>query len=104
MTEFALGIDIGGTFTDVVALDLRSGRYETAKGLTTPENPQIGATNGGDQILKKNGDGTLCLFFNHTLLTQLCVLFLLNYPDVGLAVELYQVSNASPFFVTLNCN
>ena len=46
MTEFALGIDIGGTFTDVVALDLRSGRYETAKVLTTPENPQIGATDG----------------------------------------------------------
>ena len=56
MTEFALGIDIGGTFTDVVALDLRSGRYETAKVLTTPENPQIGATNGVDKILKKIGD------------------------------------------------
>ena len=56
MTEFALGIDIGGTFTDVVALDLKSGRYETAKVLTTPENPQIGATNGVDKILKKIGD------------------------------------------------
>ena len=56
MTEFALGIDIGGTFTDVVALDLKSGRYETAKVLTTPENPQIGATDGVDKILKKIGD------------------------------------------------
>ena len=56
MTEFALGIDIGGTFTDVVALDLKSGRYETAKVLTTPANPQIGATNGVDKILKKIGD------------------------------------------------
>ena len=37
MTEFAVGIDIGGTFTDVVALDLKTGKYATAKVLTTPE-------------------------------------------------------------------
>ena len=54
MTEFAVGIDIGGTFTDVVALDLKTGKYATAKVLTTPENPQLGAINGVDKILGTN--------------------------------------------------
>ena len=45
MTEFAVGIDIGGTFTDVVALDLKTGKYATAKVLTTP-GIQLGAING----------------------------------------------------------
>ena len=56
MTEFAVGIDIGGTFTDVVALDLKTGKYATAKVLTTPENPQLGAINGVDKILEQIGD------------------------------------------------
>ncbi|MBH68752.1 MAG: hypothetical protein CMM58_10405 [Rhodospirillaceae bacterium] len=55
MTDFALGIDIGGTFTDVVALNLTDGSFQTSKVLTTPDNPQNGASRGVDHILKAVG-------------------------------------------------
>jgi N-methylhydantoinase A len=38
-----LGIDIGGTFTDVVLIDDETGRLETAKAPTTISNPSVGA-------------------------------------------------------------
>jgi N-methylhydantoinase A/oxoprolinase/acetone carboxylase beta subunit len=35
----AIGVDIGGTFTDVILLDAAAGRLYSAKVLTTPEQP-----------------------------------------------------------------
>ena len=37
-----MGIDIGGTFTDLAAIDLVSGLRSTAKVLTTPSDPTLG--------------------------------------------------------------
>lgn len=37
--EFRIGIDIGGTFTDFVVFDSRSGILDTFKLLSTPSNP-----------------------------------------------------------------
>jgi 5-oxoprolinase (ATP-hydrolysing)/N-methylhydantoinase A len=37
-----IGIDVGGTFTDLVAYDTRSGRFREHKVLTTPEDPNVG--------------------------------------------------------------
>ena len=39
---YSLGIDIGGTFTDIVAYDQESGRIVKAKELTTPDDPSRG--------------------------------------------------------------
>ena len=39
MASFALGVDIGGTFTDVVAFIPSSGRQVSRKVLTSHENP-----------------------------------------------------------------
>ena len=36
-----IGIDTGGTFTDVVMLDTSSGRRWVAKTASTPEDPSI---------------------------------------------------------------
>ena len=55
-SRHALGIDIGGTFTDLVALNLDDGRCQTSKVLTTPANPQIGVANGLAELLPKIGD------------------------------------------------
>ena len=38
-----IGIDVGGTFTDVVMIDEASGRVWTTKVPTTPSNPAEGA-------------------------------------------------------------
>ncbi|MCC7039209.1 MAG: hydantoinase/oxoprolinase family protein [Burkholderiales bacterium] len=41
-----IGIDVGGTFTDVVLLDREAGRVEVAKTASTPKDQSIGIVNG----------------------------------------------------------
>jgi N-methylhydantoinase A len=40
------GIDIGGTFTDIVYIDDETGKISSHKILTTPHNPAVGVING----------------------------------------------------------
>lgn len=46
-----VGIDVGGTFTDVVLIDDESGKIYYTKTLTTPSNPAQGVLNGIEKIL-----------------------------------------------------
>lgn len=50
-----LGIDVGGTFTDVVLLDDQSGEVWSTKVPTTPSDPAVGALNGLRTILDISG-------------------------------------------------
>ena len=50
-----VGIDIGGTFTDVVALDTSTGRISNTKVPSTPKNFAEGFFNGLDKILNLIG-------------------------------------------------
>lgn len=52
-----LGVDIGGTFTDFVALDPATGRLYTAKTLTTPDDPCAGVMTGVERIRQDYGFG-----------------------------------------------
>ena len=51
----SLGIDIGGTFTDLVALDHRSGRAAIWKEATTPDDPARGALAGLRHLFARSG-------------------------------------------------
>ncbi|WP_321943877.1 hydantoinase/oxoprolinase family protein [Paraburkholderia tropica] len=51
VSMWALGIDIGGTFTDVVAVDYDSGAVRSLKVLTTPADPTNGVMNGVTTLL-----------------------------------------------------
>ena len=51
----SLGIDIGGTFTDLVVLDPRDGRAVIWKESTTPDDPARGAMAGTRAVLDKAG-------------------------------------------------
>ena len=51
---FRAGIDIGGTFTDLVMLDTRNGELFNEKVLTTPQDPSKGALEGLEKILRRN--------------------------------------------------
>ncbi len=50
-----VGIDVGGTFTDVVLIDEASGRLWATKVPTTPADPSIGASDGVRRILELSG-------------------------------------------------
>ncbi|MDA1098558.1 MAG: hydantoinase/oxoprolinase family protein [Proteobacteria bacterium] len=52
MSRYALGIDIGGTFTDVVLYSRDGGRRLTRKILTTPGDPAAAVLAAVDQVLR----------------------------------------------------
>jgi N-methylhydantoinase A len=55
MMSCSLGIDIGGTFTDVVIYRHDDGHIFSHKELTTPSNPTLGAMTGVRYLLAKTG-------------------------------------------------
>ena len=54
-TQIRLGVDIGGTFTDLVLVDEARGAVHIAKVLTTPADPAEGTLAGFRQILESAG-------------------------------------------------
>jgi N-methylhydantoinase A len=52
---YSLGIDIGGTFTDIVAYDQETGHIVKAKELTTPDDPSRGVITGIRNLLGADG-------------------------------------------------
>eukprot|EP01035_Chromulina_nebulosa_P054319 gene54319-74416_t len=44
--RFRIGIDTGGTFTDIVAVDAATGAMSVTKVSSTPSNPAIGLVRG----------------------------------------------------------
>lgn len=54
-TGLRLGVDVGGTFTDLLLLDEKNGRTFTAKVPSTPADSSIGVLNGIEKICKSAG-------------------------------------------------
>ena len=54
LAGYRVGVDIGGTFTDVVLWDLASARTATTKLLTTPDDPSAAVMDGIRRILEAN--------------------------------------------------
>lgn len=52
---YRLGVDVGGTFTDLLLIDEESGATFTAKVLSTPEDSSIGVLNGIARICDESG-------------------------------------------------
>ena len=64
---FRIGVDSGGTFTDVCLLDEASGRVSVWKLPSTPSDPSIAIAGGATETLERfGGDGTSGVsFFGH---------------------------------------
>jgi N-methylhydantoinase A/oxoprolinase/acetone carboxylase beta subunit len=45
--QYRVGIDTGGTFTDIVLMDETAGEIETAKVESTPSDPGLALLRGG---------------------------------------------------------
>ncbi len=52
---FRLGVDVGGTFTDLALYDTTTNHLEFAKTPSTPSNQAVGVTNGIKQLIERLG-------------------------------------------------
>lgn len=71
-----LGVDVGGTFTDVILVDQTHRKVWTTKVPTTPEDPSQGVINGIHKIFSESGlSGENVQFIGHgtTIATNLLV-------------------------------
>ena len=55
MGAYAVAVDVGGTFTDIVLCDLESNEQRVYKTPSTPDDPSVGFMTGLAQILAANG-------------------------------------------------
>ena len=53
--SYRLGVDVGGTFTDLLLINEQSGETHTAKVPSTPEDSSIGVLNGIERICLESG-------------------------------------------------
>jgi N-methylhydantoinase A len=53
--SYRIGVDIGGTFTDLVLLDETDGELAQTKTPSTPEDPSVGAATGIEKLLDETG-------------------------------------------------
>ena len=53
--SYRLGVDVGGTFTDLLLINEQTGETHTAKVPSTPEDSSIGVLNGVTQICRESG-------------------------------------------------
>jgi N-methylhydantoinase A len=53
--SYRLGVDVGGTFTDLLLINEENGQTHTAKVPSTPEDSSIGVLNGIDRICRESG-------------------------------------------------
>ena len=68
-----VGVDTGGTFTDVVVLDESTGALTTTKTPSTPADPAVGFLAGADKALAAAGagwDGVASVFHGTTVATN----------------------------------
>jgi N-methylhydantoinase A len=68
--KYQLGIDIGGTFTDLVLLEENTGKLFFGKTLTTYDNPSNGIINGTKELLAKHQVDLSGIVHGTTLVTN----------------------------------
>lgn len=54
INNYRLGVDVGGTFTDIVLIENATGKISLAKVPSTPENQSIGILNGINRVCELN--------------------------------------------------
>lgn len=62
---YRLGVDVGGTHTDLVLLDIGSGSVEIEKVSSTPSNPALGVLQGVNHFINQGKKPDTIEFFSH---------------------------------------
>jgi N-methylhydantoinase A len=84
--RYRLGVDVGGTHTDLVLLDTASGRVMVEKVSSTPKNPALGVLDGVARFVTKGVDPGTIEFFAHGTTITTNALLELRGAKVGLLI------------------
>jgi N-methylhydantoinase A len=83
---YRVGIDSGGTFTDLLAIDER-GRRELLKVPSTPESPDLGFRNALDSLIERlDGDSSQIEAVLHGTTVAVNAILQRKFPTIGLLV------------------
>jgi len=86
-TKYRLGVDVGGTHTDLVLLDVESGALAVEKVSTTPKNPALGIMRGIGNFAARGVDLAGIEFFSHGTTITTNALLEMRGAKVGLLIN-----------------
>ena len=86
-TKYRLGVDVGGTHTDLVLLDVGSGSIAVEKVSTTPANPALGIMRGIGNFAARGVDLAAIEFFSHGTTITTNALLEMRGAKVGLLIN-----------------
>jgi N-methylhydantoinase A len=84
--QYRLGVDVGGTHTDLVLLDVASGALTVDKVATTPHNPALGVLEGVTRLLARGIAPAEIAFFAHGTTITTNALLEMRGAKVGLLI------------------
>jgi len=87
MTKYRLGVDVGGTHTDLVLLDVAAGTIAVEKVATTPKNPALGIMHGIGNFAARGIDLAAVEFFSHGTTITTNALLEMRGTKVGLLIN-----------------
>jgi N-methylhydantoinase A len=85
--KYRLGVDVGGTHTDLVLLDVAAGTIAVEKVATTPKNPALGIMRGIDNFAARGFDLSAVEFFSHGTTITTNALLEMRGAKVGLLIN-----------------
>jgi N-methylhydantoinase A len=85
--KYRLGVDVGGTHTDLVLLDVAAGTIAVEKVATTPQNPALGIMRGIDNFAARGIDLSAIEFFSHGTTITTNALLEMRGAKVGLLIN-----------------
>src|SRR5438067_3388294 len=86
MTGYRLGVDVGGTHTDLVLLDTATGALLVEKVSSTPKNPALGVLHGIAKFIDKGIAPAEIDFFAHGTTITTNALLEMRGAKVGLMI------------------
>jgi N-methylhydantoinase A len=87
VTKYRLGVDVGGTHTDLVLLDVAAGTIAVEKVATTPKNPALGIMAGIGNFAARGIDLAAIEFFSHGTTITTNALLEMRGAKVGLLIN-----------------
>src|SRR4029450_10565499 len=84
--RYRLGVDVGGTHTDLVLLDAASGELMVEKVASTPQNPALGVLNGLGRFVARGIAPQDIAFFAHGTTITTNALLEMRGAKVGLLI------------------